>query len=269
MPEPTANARLGTRIVTHTLDLDHTTDLLDRHPIDSAHGQLAALIIETALNLDNIQETLVRTARSAAEDLTRTANGHSADLPSTNGLLQHTGPEIEALATRRGVTLQHLRRLVNAYRKALPAETSENAATLQHPRTNTPQRHGASRTTGSLSPAQVQALETIAQGGAILHEHSVRHGAYVHTGTDARISRATLDVLQTRKLVTSDTSTSLYTGQALSLTPTGHEALTRAQRANAARTRTPSPSPRGTADQPTTPPTGPTTPNPPRPPQPR
>ncbi|MFD8963440.1 hypothetical protein ACFV0C_00325 [Streptomyces sp. NPDC059568] len=80
------------------------------------------------------------------------------------------------------------------------------------------------------TPAQFTALQEIKRGTVVLRERSLGSSWSV-SGSQVRISIPTLRVLESRKWIRRDTSTSLYRGQAVSLTPRGEAALEAARTA--------------------------------------
>ncbi|AZP23322.1 hypothetical protein EJC51_18515 [Streptomyces aquilus] len=84
------------------------------------------------------------------------------------------------------------------------------------------------QTTGpALTPAQYDAL-TALNGGGRLYESTTRGLGVTRVATDdgTRVSIATFRALAKRRLITADTSTSLYHGQKITVTEDGHRALT-------------------------------------------
>jgi hypothetical protein len=81
------------------------------------------------------------------------------------------------------------------------------------------------------TPAQVRALVAIRDGDVWLRETSIRRDAYV---TAPGVSTSTVRACEGRDWISIDTSTSLFTGQALALTPTGAAALADAEQTIAA-----------------------------------
>jgi DNA-binding MarR family transcriptional regulator len=80
----------------------------------------------------------------------------------------------------------------------------------------------------SLTPTQHDALAALKNGGR-LYESSTRGLGVTRIATDdgTRVSIATYRALAKRGLVTSDTSTSLFIGQKITVTKQGQQALTR------------------------------------------
>ncbi|WP_446038090.1 hypothetical protein [Streptomyces sp. SID1121] len=112
-------------------------------------------------------------------------------------------------------------------------------------------RHGPAR--AQVSQAQEQALRSIAAGGVSLTE-TTRGRLYVNARDRTRITVVTYNSLVRRKLVARNTNTTLYNGQALSLTEGGRAILASlAPPANTAPTQRTSP-----RDSPSSPPLPPT-----------
>ncbi|RMI46751.1 hypothetical protein [Streptomyces triticirhizae] len=115
----------------------------------------------------------------------------------------------------------------------------------------TPDRHHHTSSTATppgpvtLTPAQQRALEIIDQHPVQMRESRVGQ-AKISTDIDARISIATYYALGNKGLVRRDTSTSLYHGQTITLTPDGKRAL-------AALRATPRPQPPNPATPPSPP----------------
>ncbi|MYZ35737.1 MULTISPECIES: hypothetical protein [unclassified Streptomyces] len=80
------------------------------------------------------------------------------------------------------------------------------------------------------TPAQFTALQEIQRGTIVLSERTLNTSWFI-SGSRVRISIPTLRVLESRKWIRRDTSTSLYRGQAVSLTPRGEAALEAARTA--------------------------------------
>lgn len=94
------------------------------------------------------------------------------------------------------------------------------------------------QTTGpALTPAQYDALAALTSGGR-LYETSTRGLGITRVATvdGSRVSIATFRALAKRRLVTTDTSTSLFIGQKISVTELGQQALTQPRPRAALRT---------------------------------
>jgi hypothetical protein len=99
--------------------------------------------------------------------------------------------------------------------------TRDLAATREAPAAAQP-------TTGpALTGAQFDALKSLARGGGRLYESSQRGLGVTRVATDdgTRVSIATFRALNKRGLVDWDTSTSLYSGQKITVTEQGQQAL--------------------------------------------
>lgn len=235
VPDPYA----GTRILAAALNVEDPADLLALHPPDSVPGVLAPLLAHAVLTTDELDQQLVRVASSAAQDLLRMAEGRVPHITGRNGLLNATGAQIDVLAARRGQEIDHLERLMTAYSKSLAASPDGHRA---EQRTSERTAHRPTAPT-RVSLAQVKAMEVIAQGGVRLCDSGLAAGPFVSAPRGAHTSRPTVDALIARKLVTRDTSTSLFVGQSLSLTAQGEAFLAdvharTSPRAEAARSRT-------------------------------
>ncbi|MGW2056221.1 hypothetical protein ACWCOZ_20295 [Streptomyces sp. NPDC001840] len=80
------------------------------------------------------------------------------------------------------------------------------------------------------TPAQFTALQEIQRGTVVLRERTLNTSWYI-SGSQVRISIPTLRAMESRKWIRRDTSTSLYRGQAVSLTQQGEAALEAARTA--------------------------------------
>ncbi|KPI02887.1 hypothetical protein OK074_5037 [Actinobacteria bacterium OK074] len=108
---------LGTTKVREALGMT-PAKLVAAHAAGSAPALLGVLIQRAADNLDLIQDSLVRKAGNAADDLRRIAEGRDAEKSAmNNGYLQSAGPQIEILTARRSDGLAHLRGLTDVYRQ--------------------------------------------------------------------------------------------------------------------------------------------------------
>ncbi|MFF7393215.1 hypothetical protein ACFZAE_32850 [Streptomyces scabiei] len=237
---------LGTRMLVDALDIDNPVALIDRHPEDTILGVLAPLVAHAALLVDQLDQRLVEAAATAIEELRHIAGGHDRHSAFGSGVLNATSSTIDVLAVRRRQEIGHLNRLLNVYERHLNASDGHTPAP-KHAAALTSQ-HTARSASGPIrvSPAQVKALEAVARGGVMLRESSLARGTFVTAPNGARISRATVDALLSKKLADRDSGTSLYQGQRLSLTAQGETVLAEwhrraSPRAEAARARTTAP----------------------------
>ncbi|MFF8990856.1 hypothetical protein ACF09H_13090 [Streptomyces sp. NPDC014983] len=241
-----AELTLGTRMLVDALDIDNPVALIDRHPEDTILGVLAPLVAHAALLVDQLDQRLVGAAATAIEDLRQVAAGQDPHTAVGNGTLNATGPTIDVLAARRRQEIGHLERLLNVYQRHLNGSDGHTPAP-KHAAALTSQQTARSVSEPiRVSPAQVKALEAIARGGVMLRESSLARGTFVTAPNGARISRATVDALLSKKLADRDAGTSLYQGQRLSLTAQGETFLAEwhrrsSPRAEAARARTTAP----------------------------
>lgn len=105
---------LGTRVVADALGVDHPADLLARHYFLSPHGQMAALIVDAAWKVDDLDHKIVRRSRSAYRELQSLERGVSGTVLGT------FGADINVLADRRSQGADHVEALTGAYRRSLP-----------------------------------------------------------------------------------------------------------------------------------------------------
>ncbi|WP_370220411.1 DUF4259 domain-containing protein [Kitasatospora sp. GAS1066B] len=241
---------VGTRMVHQTLGVDHIRSLPgtdDGGPL----GELLEQLARTAVRMDHVQDNLVSLARMIQRDMQAVIDGRDVDQPQTRGVVGSAALSLDLLVARRAELHERLTGLTETYRSlstwtaaaqpAAPAPAEKASA------------NKAPDNPVTLTSTQEKALAAIATGNVLLHEGG-RLGAWiVHAPRGVRITNATLNALFSKELANRDTSTSLYVGQKIYLTPDGHErhaALSASTRASAARTRsTQAPSGPGTQEE--------------------
>ncbi|MFE1174238.1 hypothetical protein [Streptomyces sp. NPDC058773] len=114
---PSTPPGLGTQMVADALGVDRPADLLARHNFLSPHGQIAALIVDAAWRVDDLDRKIVQASRSAYRELQAIEQGVGSTV------LGSIGADITILVERRGQSADHLKALTGAYRRSvIPAE---------------------------------------------------------------------------------------------------------------------------------------------------
>ncbi|MFF2955714.1 hypothetical protein ACFVVU_30755 [Kitasatospora sp. NPDC057965] len=149
-----APAFAGRLLVLERLGLD-TYGLADRHTEPGELRSLALLLARQAERLDDADQELRRHAALAIRRLERTRSGDHRDVEQW-GLLASLGRDIEALATRYHLAVEHLVMAVHFYRQA--TESPAAGATAS--------RHAASRIRSSTT-VPVAGVEVAAAGPAV------------------------------------------------------------------------------------------------------
>ncbi|MFJ4532651.1 hypothetical protein [Streptomyces nigrescens] len=147
---PSTPPGLGTRLVADALGVNRPADLLARYNFLSPHGQMAALIVDAAWKVDDLDHKIVQASRSAYRELQAIEQGVGSTVLGT------IGADITILAERRGQSADHLKALTGAYRRSVPQAEDSPA---------TERRRSASRaqaTSTPASPARAAALRTAA-----------------------------------------------------------------------------------------------------------
>ncbi|SEC12788.1 hypothetical protein [Streptomyces sp. 2314.4] len=147
---PSTPPGLGTRLVADALGIDHPADLLARHNFLSPHGQMAALIVDTAWKVDDLDHKIVQTSRSAYRELQAIERGVGSTVLGT------IGADINILAERRGQSTDHLKALTGAYRRSVPQAEDPPAKKRGHSASR------AQTTSAPASQARAATLRTAA-----------------------------------------------------------------------------------------------------------
>ncbi|GAA2119439.1 hypothetical protein GCM10009759_67530 [Kitasatospora saccharophila] len=142
----------GRLIVLERLGLD-THDMLDRHPEPGELRTLAMLVRGQADRVDDADDELRRLAAYAISRLERTRNGDHRDARSS-GLLRTLASDIETLAARYALSVEHLGRDLHTYREAAERSTG----------TEQPSRVQAAQVRSSTTTAPNTPLTTAAPG---------------------------------------------------------------------------------------------------------
>ncbi|WP_435244423.1 hypothetical protein [Streptomyces sioyaensis] len=104
-------------MVADALGVDRPADLLARHNFLSPQGQMAALIVDAAWRVDDLDRKIVQASRSAYRELQAIEQGVGSTV------LGSIGADITILVERRGQSADHLKALAGAYRRSvIPAE---------------------------------------------------------------------------------------------------------------------------------------------------
>ncbi|WP_435124626.1 hypothetical protein [Actinacidiphila sp. bgisy144] len=167
--------------------------------------------------LDPLAKVVASSAAAGAELAKSLYFAEWADQPSPGRAARN-----DAAHGARGVVLPQVTdHLAEAVRQLGLSMTGcrHAAAGISQDRRTTP------RAPTPLTSTQYDALQALASGEGKLCEFGRMGSVRVHIG-NARVSTATLRVLQRRKLVRVDVSTSLYHGQRITLTEDGRLALT-------------------------------------------
>ncbi|MFD0561845.1 hypothetical protein ACFQ2M_07205 [Kitasatospora saccharophila] len=135
--------------------------MLDRHPEPGELRTLAMLVRGQADRVDDADDELRRLAAYAISRLERTRNGDHRDARSS-GLLRTLASDIETLAARYALSVEHLGRDLHTYREAAERSTG----------TEQPSRVQAAQVRSSTTTAPNTPLTTAAPG---THPLPARH----------------------------------------------------------------------------------------------
>ncbi|MEV4555734.1 hypothetical protein AB0K51_01905 [Kitasatospora sp. NPDC049285] len=225
-----ATKRPDAHLVFEVLAIEDPESLVTLHPSRSPLSMLATLVADSSRDTDRLHSALLERAETAIKTLERLTRAPGGDLRDSSGVLRSTGGEIEVLAARRGQAFEHLTRAVHSYERCRPGPVNTPTATTPE-QTLVHQQDGARQSSTAWTPPEDQQLKVLlatGQGSLRLHQ-SALHPAdrYFSDGTGdyVFIWPATVDWMQAEGLISIDTSTTVYEGQLLFLTPRGADAL--------------------------------------------
>lgn len=226
--------RPGAHLVAADLGVDDPWDLSNHHPLHDPLYVVGRMVATAAHEVDELHGDLTLAAQAAIELLKPLGRGEHASMRGSYGVLRTTGPQIELLAARRGAAYEHLTRAVSAYRRLLPepAAPSDSPTPVQDLDLADEQHPGRDDGWAVAGERQIVALRAVEQGGLRLCLTAIGNDPYLSDGSgDApAMWPETVERMLADGLLAKDTSTSLYDGQLLSLTPSGQAALRAAGR---------------------------------------
>ncbi|MGC4998488.1 large ATP-binding protein [Streptomyces sp. DT195] len=221
-----ANTHPGEHLVAETLGVSDVSTLNITHRPDEPLYRAATRVIEAAYDLDRRHDHVTDAGKDALRLVETVARGDLHGAHVSYALLRTAVPELGDVLAQQNRAYTQLVESLSAYQRLLPgagaARQSDAAA---------PDRAEVTRDSQSPSPAeptpsseQLQVLEEIKHRRVWLKERVVRAGLRIATDAGSRrIDLVTVLTMHEAGWVERDTSTTLRSGQRLTLTHLGED----------------------------------------------